>query len=223
MFFDHRALSAFITMCLRYPFGHCAVSRSRLLDFGQFVFPGTVFGAIVSGAFALRGYLRHLWKAIAITAVFSMSYLGSVWAAIAIELSPILLHKSGEVAGLSLFVGGLTGALCTLFAVSLLLNSDMTLDVRISKALFWTPAGGFLGLAGWSLGPSLGMFLWQIVHSMNLTGPTETFRNAQGETSHIYSLWAVWQVGIGSALALIVSRKRPTTNESWPEAARLMR
>lgn len=220
-------ISALISMCLRYPFAHYAVSQSGLLLFSQFVLPGAVFGAIISSVFALRGYLRHLWKAIVITAVFSMSYLGSVSAAVAIELSPVsqlILHKAGEVSWLSLFVGGLTGALCTLLAASLLLNSDLTLDERILKVRFWTPAGGFLGIAGWSLGPSLGMVLWQIVHSMSLTDPAETFQNAaHGETGHIYSLWAVWQVGIGSALALVVSRKRPTTNENCSEAAGLIK
>ena len=94
-------ISALITMCLRYPFGRFAVSRGRLLDFGQMLLPGAVFGAIVSGCFALRGYAGDLWKGIAISGAFSISYLVSVWAAFAVELySPFLNNQErGNVSG----------------------------------------------------------------------------------------------------------------------------
>jgi len=208
-------MSALITMCTSYSLGHYAVSRGRLLDFSQMFFPGAVFGAIISGCFVLCGYLRDLWKPLVISVVSSVSYAASVWAAFAVELySPFLNNQErGWVSGQALFVGGLVGALSTLSAISLLLNSEFTWQRRIFNALCWTPAGGLLGIAGWALGPSLGMAFWQIVHSMNLTAPTETFRNAQGLTSHTYSLLAVWQAGMGFALGLVVNGKSSTTDE----------
>jgi len=218
-------LSAFITMCLNYPFGHYAVSHSRFLDFSQMFYPGAVFGAILVGCFALRGYLRGPWKAIAIFVAFSASYFLSFWVAATTELySPFLEDRArGEISGQALFVGGVVGALCTLSAVSLLLNSEFTWRRRIFKALCWTPVGGLLGIAGWTLGPSLGMAFWQVVHSINLTAPSETIRNAEGQTSHAYSLWAVWQVGIGSALGLIVSGKRSATDEGGTASGELIK
>ena len=57
--------------------------------------------AIVSGYFALRGYAGDLWKGIAISGAFSISYLVSVWAAFAVELySPFLNNQErGNVSG----------------------------------------------------------------------------------------------------------------------------
>jgi hypothetical protein len=49
-------LSAFIAMCLRYPLAHYVVSRGWGLS--QMLVPGAVFGALLSGCFALQGYLR---------------------------------------------------------------------------------------------------------------------------------------------------------------------
>jgi len=58
------------------------------------------------------------------------------------------------------------------------------------------------------------MTLWQIVHSMNLTAPTETFQNAKlGETSRMFSLWVIWQVGMGFVLGLVVNGKQSKGGE----------
>ncbi len=205
-------ISALITSCASFPLGHFAVSQNnRLLDFSQIFFPGAVFGAIASGCFALRRYLRDLWKAIAITAAFSVAYFFADLAAVEVSLHPFGLvphDRIGEVTDPALVAGGLTGAFCIICAVSLLLNSRLTWQRRMLKALCWTPVGAVLGVVGWVLGPSLGIALWQIVHSMNLTAPTETFRNAQGRTSHMFSLWAVWQAGVGFVLGLVVNGKQ---------------
>jgi len=190
-------VSALMTMCVRYPFGHYAASRGGFVDFCQILVPGAVFGAVVSCCFAVLGYLRHVWRAIAIVLSLALSYCLSEWAAFGVELnSPFLSDRDrGNVSGQALFVGGLVGAFSTLCVVSFLLSSEVSWRRRVAKALCWAPLGGFLGIAGWALGPFLGMAFWQVVHAVNLTAPTETFRNAQGETSHMYSLWAVWQTG----------------------------
>jgi len=210
-------VSALITSCASFPLGHFAVSQnSRLLDFSQIFFPGVVFGAIISGCFALRGYLRDLWKAIAITVAFSVAYFFSVQAAIEVSLHPFGLvpqDRFGEVTGPALVAGGLTGAFCIICAVSLLLNSRLTWQRRMLKALCWTPVGAVLGVVGWALGPSLGIALWQIIHSMNLTPPTETVRNAQGDQSHMFSLLAIWQAGMGLVLGSVVNGKQSTAEE----------
>jgi hypothetical protein len=205
-------ISAFITICGRFPLAHYAVSTSnRLLDFNQVFLPGAVFGVFVSSCFALRRYLRDFWKAIAITAASTLAYYASFLAAGGVELhNPFNFGepRDGSISSAALLIGGLTGAGLVLCAMSLLLDSEIAWQSRLLRALRWSPAGAILGIVGWALGPSLGMVLWQIVHSMNLTGPTETFRNAQGETSHMFSLWAVWQAGIGFVLGLVVNRNK---------------
>ncbi len=214
--FSGGLVSALITLGASYPLGHYAASQgNRLGDFSRIFFPGTVFGGIVSGCFALRGYLGELWKAITFTVASAAAYFFSVWAAVGISLHPFGLvppDKIGEVTDLALVVGGLTGGFCTICGVSLLFNSSDTWQRRILKALCWTPVGAFLAVVGWTLGPSLGIALWQIIHSMNLTSPTETVRNAQGDQSHMFSLWAVWQAGMGLVLGLVADRKLSATN-----------
>jgi hypothetical protein len=52
--------------------------------------------------------------------------------------------------------------------------------------------------------PFVGMAVWFVVHALGLTIPTETSQNAHGETSHMYSLWVVWQTGMGGLLGLLL-------------------
>jgi len=158
--------------------------------------------------------LRH--PPITLTAASAVAYCFSVWAAVGISLHPFGLvppDRIGEVKDLALVVGGLTGGFCTICAVSLLFNSSHTWQRRMLKALCWTPVGALLAVVGWALGPSLGIALWQIIHSMNLTPPTETVRNAQGYQSHMFSLLAIWQAGMGLVLGLVVNGKQSTAEE----------
>ncbi|HET7108524.1 MAG TPA: hypothetical protein VFI38_17050 [Candidatus Acidoferrum sp.] len=213
-------VSALIIVGTSYPLGQLLVSQhNKLSDFSTLVLPGFVFGAIVSGCFALRGYSRGLWQVVAITAASSVAYFLSFMAAAEFSLHPLGLvpiERIGEVTDLALVVGGLTGGFCTICVVSLLFNSGDSWQRRLFKALCWTPVGAVLAVAGWALGPSLGIALWQIIHSMNLTAPTETVRNAQGSPSHMFSLLTIWQAGMGLVLGLVVNGKQPTAEELKP-------
>lgn len=95
------------------------------------------------------------------------------------------------------------GAFLVLGAVSLL-KSEIGWRRRAFNCLCWAPVGGVLGIVGWALGPTLGMALWSVAHTMGFTPPDETFQNARGDTSHMYSLWVVWQTGVGFLLGLVL-------------------
>jgi hypothetical protein len=210
--------SAFATMCISYPLGHYAVMKGRLADFSQIFVPGVLFGAAISGFLAFRGYLRSRWKVIAVCFECAVAYLLAVWTAAGVELFSRFLDYDarGVVSWQSLVIGGFVGGLCILYSISFLLNSESTRKRRISRALYWGAAGGILGIAGWSLGPFVGMAFWQIVSSMNLTAPTETYQNALfGQTSHMYSLLAVWQAGMGAVIGLTVSTRMPQEAQTW--------
>lgn len=56
-----------------------------MLDFGRFVLPGAVFGALISVCLALRGHVRRAWKAVAITAASSVAYYVSVMTGFAVS------------------------------------------------------------------------------------------------------------------------------------------
>jgi len=219
-------VSALITIGANFPLGQFLASHhDKLLDFSTLFWPGFVFGAIISGCLAFRGYSRGLWRAIAITVASSAAYFLAFTAAAEFSLHPLGLvpiERIGEVTDLALVVGGLTGGFCTICVVSLLFNSGDTWQRRILKAISWTPAGAVLAIAGWALGPSLGIALWQIIHSLNLTPPTETVRNAQGYPSHMFSLWAIWQAGMGLVLGFVVKGKQSTAEELRPrESSRI--
>lgn len=206
-------ISALIVSCADYPLGHFAVSQNnRLLDSSLYLcFPGVVFGVLVSGCFALRGYLHGLWKAVAITAASSAAYFFAFLAASQVSLHPfgfLPQDRIGDVTGPALIAGGLAGAFCVICAVSLSLDSRLMWQRRMLKVLCWTPVGAVLAVVGWALGPSIGIALWQTVHSMNLTAPTETLQNAQGQSSHMFSLLAIWQAGMGFVLGLVVNGKQ---------------
>ena len=191
-------IAALIAISVSIPLGHYAATRNSLLSFSQFYFfPGGMFGAIVSGCFALQRYLGSLRTFVVITIASMTAYFVSVCVAVAVEsYSPFLpSQERGDVSGQALFLGGLAGAFCIICTVSLLFNSGLTWQRRIIKALCWTPVGAILAVIGWALGPSLGV-------ALNLAAPADTFKN------HLFSLWAVWQAGIGFVLGLVVEGQR---------------
>jgi hypothetical protein len=162
------------------PWTFRGIATQQVVGFQSDFFPGAGYGAILSGCFTLRRYLHAAWKAIAITAACSLAYFFSFVAAVEVSLHPFGLvpdDRRGEVTDPALVAGGLTEAFCIVCVVSLLLNSRLTWQRRILKALCWTPVGAVLAVVGWALGPSIGIALWQMVHSMNLTAPTETLQN----------------------------------------------
>jgi len=204
-------ISALIAICLDYPIGRYAALLNKRWAFGFIFLPGAMFGLMVSSCLALRGYLRNFWKAIVITTVFGLSYYLSIWIAVAVELySPFggAGDHDTSVSTPALFAGGLAGAFLVVSVISVLLNPRIPWHRHVLKDMCWSPVGGILGLLGWTLGPSLGMAIWLVVQPLGITAPTETFQNARGETSHIYSLWIVWQTGIGILLGLILHDNR---------------
>lgn len=199
-------VAAFITMCLQYPYGSYAVSHGWM-EFGLFLLPGVAFGTAVSCCFAVRGYLHGPWRAIGIVFAFAVSYFLSYWAAWSVELhSPYLSqHERGDGSGLAMFIGGLVGGFCIVSAALLLLNSRTAWKLLPLKVFCGAILGALLGVAGRNLASSINTPLWQIVHSLGLTGPNLTARNIKGEFE--FSLWAVWQTGMGLLLGVVVNRK----------------
>ena len=171
-------------------------------------FPGTIFGALISVVYALSGCLRHLWKAVAITVTSTLAYYLSFLTAAGIELhNPFFRgYKYGLASDPALFVAGVGGALVIFCGVPILLNPRGIGGSHLLRALCWSPLGGILGALGSRLGPSLGITVWSVVNFFGLTAPGETRQNAMGQTCHMYSLWVVWQTGIGFALGFMSSQ-----------------
>jgi len=198
-------MSALIAVCTSYSVGlHAASQYNNSMKFGQTYLPGAIFGVIISCCLALWGYLRRPWKFVVVTIASTIAYFVSFSVAVSVELySPFVVPaKRGDVSGQALFVGGLAGAFCVTCALAILVNSGLPWHRRLDKAIYWSTAGAFLGVIGWALGPSLGLALWHIAHSMGLGPPADQYRN------HIFSLWAIWQVGMGLVLGFLVNGNR---------------
>jgi hypothetical protein len=197
-------VSALLTMCIQYPYAIYTVSH-QALDFGQDLLPGIIFGTAVSCCFALRGYLRDVWRAVVMVLAFAASYFFSVQAAVGVELhSPYLaMQDLGHGSCQAMFAGGLVGGFCIVSVVLVLLNSRTSWKL---KMFCGATVGALLGVTGRTVAPIINPPLWQFVHSLGLTSPDMTLRNTEG--LYEFSLWAVWQAGMGFVLALAVNRKQ---------------
>jgi hypothetical protein len=196
-------ISALTTIGVAYPLGQLH------LDFA----PGAILGVLISGCLMYCGLLRNPLGIIGIAVASTLAEFTSIMVAGAVELHPPFGmprgHENIGVSTTALFAGGLVGAFVLLSAYSLSVNPGSPWWRQLLKALAWSPLGGVLGSIGWQLGPSLGMAVWEVAHSVGLTPPTETFRNALfGETSHAYALSIVWQTGVGALLGLIIPEQK---------------
>jgi len=198
--------SALLVICAP-PMSKGTFSNSTLPD----LFPGVLFGATISLGLWLSKTLDASWKMLAITAVSSVALPTAALVCLGLEyFSPLPLHNQGkdlaDVSNTALFVGGTVGAFLVLTIVLLLVGSGPP-RTRVFAALCWSLVGGALGIVGWNLGPWLGMVLWSLQHSLNLTLPGDRFEYAlvQGRAG-IYSLFLVWQTGMGLLVGLAVKQ-----------------
>ena len=191
-------LSGMITSGLVYPTGKLG---------GYFL--GCVFGASLAAPLLAYGMLRGPWKAICLPVMAAAAYYFSIVVAAVVELNlpwqNWSMGQDSRNSPVALFAGGFAGGFLVLGGIAFLVYSKVGIRTLATKSLAWSVVGGVLGVIGWMLGPSLGMFIWSGVHALGLTAPTETFQNAlYGETSHQYSLFVVWQTGMALVLAIML-------------------
>lgn len=199
-------LSGLVIDALSYPAG----KHLGLLGFVGFGVYG-LFGAILGVALAGDGMLQGAWKAILLIVPVAAAYYLSFAAAgvaeyyLAIAEFPGTQSPSPDVSPVSLFAGGVVGGFAVLAVFSMLVHyPGVSIGTLAMKSLKWSLVGGILGVIGWALGPSLGMAIWYGVHGIGLTAPTETARNALGETSDVFALNVVWQTGMALVLAIML-------------------
>lgn len=188
------------------------VSAATEFTSGQ-LFPGLVFGLLVTGSLALCGRMPRGWRTLWFIAVAGITLpISNMLMGVAQLLLPwhesIVRNTTVESPSpLALFLGGAIGGFLIL-ASALLLFTRERASRALVVAIFWSLIGGVLGIVGWALGPSLGLALWLGLHSLHLTLPGEGLRNALGWTSHTYSILIVWQTGIAVLLGFLL-RRRP--------------
>jgi len=136
-----------------------------------------------------------------------MAYFVSFWVAAAIELTLRRggLDRASEISSLALFAGGFVGCLLVFSSVFLLVYPERRSRSLAFKVLCSSILCGILAVVGWTLGPSVGTYIWYALHALGQTPPTETFQNAlYGDSSRQFSLFVVWQTGTAFLLGLIL-------------------
>lgn len=190
-------LSGIVTASLQIPFGR----------HGGFL--GVVFGVVLTTFLWISATSRSLWRAACFTAVSTAAYWASLGITAETELHlPSATWSMGAaptVSPVSLFIGGAVGSLLVLAAAAMLF-ARLSLSESLITALACSPSGGIAAVMGWLLGPSLGIAIWIALRAAHLTSPTDTLRGALGETSHLFSLWTVWQTGIGFVAGVLITR-----------------
>lgn len=188
-------ISALITTSLIYPFGKR----------GEFL--GIIFAVIITIALWASGASRRIFGGTLAILGITAAYWVALVTAQGVELNlPWKSWSMGQQPGVSpvsLFAGGAVGSLLVLGAVFLavpLRDKEGRLQL---ECVLWPLLGGLLGVIGWALGPSLGTLIWSAVHALGLGSPGDT---RFSDAPRLYSLYTVWQTGMGLALGLMLDQ-----------------
>lgn len=197
-------ISGVITACLAY-------EMDQLLL-------GAPFGLIISVFLAMGGILQGFWKAMRILGLTLAAYFISVLVAVAVQLalSPLLPESQHWSMGhtmtdspIAWFFGGAIGAFLILYGIVAFVHPSIERRQPRAGLLSWSLTGGALGVLGWTLGPSLGVVLWHSTHNLGFTAPSSSPQDilyGYGEASRLFSLYVVWQTGMGLLLGLLLGR-----------------
>jgi hypothetical protein len=170
-------------------------------------YPGVIFGVAVALCCRMAQATKPM-AMIAIAAVSTFAYALAFFVVGAIALAPARVgtpDRNSLASGTAMFVAGTIGALVLFCAIPLM----TTIKARnvIPVAMRWSFAGGVLGITGRLLAPIIGMSVWFVTHVLHLTPPGETARNAlYSQSTQLFSIWFVWQTGIGALLGFILWR-----------------
>lgn len=171
----------------------------------SWLLPGFVFGLFICGSFAVLNLLVTIRRVLGLMVVTTVAYPVSILLAGGIQLVLPWRHWSmgdrSDISAVTLCAAGFVGAFLVIEGTLLLVPALTEKGSLLAKTLCWSLLGGVLAVIGWKLGPSLGMRLWHMAHALHLPAPDETAVNATGDTSHQFSLWFVWQTGMGVVLA----------------------
>lgn len=170
-------------------------------------FAGMVFGAAIGGWLVwAKALTREGWAWFTLVATGALFF--SACAAILAQV--VLGHPLGipsdtgraETMPGALFVGGFVGGLLLLGALSLIPSEPRTGTMTL-RGVIGALCGGLLGKLGAALTPSLGIWLWNLLHTVHLAAVGDL---VYGDANFVCSLFVVWQTGIATVIGLMLLR-----------------
>lgn len=186
---------------------------------------GAPSGVLIASCLAALGILRDSGRIIRLILVATVAYFLSFFVAFFFQgafLSIFMTYSEKlAISPIALFVGGVAGAFILIGEV-VFLPRIQPKSRALQLALLWSLLGGALAVGGAALGPSLGAALLRFVHSLGLASLTklpEDALNSADQTRLLFSLYLVWQTGMGFVLGLLLdcyqqpsARKEVTTS-----------
>lgn len=184
-------------------------------------YSGVLFAVVISGCLATFGLLSDAYKVVRLFALTSLAYPFSFVASFGSEATiglpfSLLTQRAAHPSTLAIFVGGLAGGSLILVEVFYQLGLGIRKSDLVQRALTWSLLGGVIGVLGWELGSTLGKGLWSIGRTANLIASSENYPRTIEDSSHMLSLFVVWQTGMGFVLGLVLWRYKAKAPDALP-------
>jgi len=194
--------------------------RSPLFVGGSLgIFPGDIFGVMISVYFWAYAGIRSVTKAIGLVVASTFAYFVAMYSGVILGmfLSAAMGYtydtesaELGPAMVAPLLIAGVLGAFLVLIAVLRLYSAETSWRSVMIKASPGSLFGGLFALVGWGLGPSLGKTVWLGLQSHQLTLVNEDMQYAvRSGTLNNYSVHIIWQAGMGIVLGILFSQSRP--------------
>ena len=168
------------------------------------IFIGDIFGVVIAVYLCVVLRKRSVWTSVgfifASTFAYIVAMFTTIFSAEVFGFSQVNQGGSLESAPILAFaIGGAVGAFLVLFAALTFFSDHRKLSRIFLSSLKWSSLGGVLGALGWAAGPLLGGLILDVVGRRTLSP------SVRDDTGYYYSIYVVWQAGMGLALGLVFS------------------
>jgi hypothetical protein len=170
------------------------------------VFIGNIFGLVISVYAWVVLRQRSVMRAVGFVLSCTAAYVLAFFSTLFLGAGHLSQRGGGAVADSPawvFFVGGAIGAVVVLVAALLLYSNEHGAAQMVSLVAGGSLVGGILGVVGWAFGPSV---LGRSMLSLIDPGSPSLRPYANQDVFYEFSLYLVWQTGMGAVLGVLFSR-----------------
>jgi hypothetical protein len=178
--------------------------------------PGMIFSLSLGFVLWLFNILENSWRIPLMLAATALAYPIAMMTAMGLQMRVPVIVPRAELwdmgtaeppVALALLAGGIAGGLLVSATLAICCRRAGASALRI--ILFGTLAGGLFAFAGWVFRSSIGVAMWQMLHSVGWlpgdTGPRMYFHDEYdySEAVRICSVLVTWQTGMAATVSLL--------------------